>query len=123
MNAKDFVSCKYDIHLIKDGQLCVDRYPDLGLFREVFMKNDLPEKLDADFVLRFLILTYTPSSPFVKERTSDLPTRKTKVLEFLGITKQEQVTKEIEQLAMLNHVAIAHRWVTFLRIQASGLPY
>jgi hypothetical protein len=66
-----------------------------------------------------LILTYTPSSPFVKERTSDLPTRKTKVLEFLGITKQDQVTKKIEQLAMLSHIGIAHRWVTFLRIQAN----
>jgi hypothetical protein len=119
MNAKDFVSCKYDIHLIQKDQLCVDRYPDLGLFREIFMKKDLPKGLDPDFVLRFLILTYTPSSPFVKERTSDLPTRKTKVLEFLGITKQDQVTKKIEQLAMLSHIGIAHRWVTFLRIQAN----
>lgn len=115
----EFSSCKYDIHRMKKGEKCIDRYADLRAFRDVFEKNDLKKSLDSDFILKFLILTYTPSSPFAKDHPTDLKTRKTKVLEYLGIENSNQLTKDIQDAVTLKDLAVAKRWIIFLRIQAN----
>lgn len=115
----EFSSCKYDIHLMKHGEKCLDRYADLRIFGNVFNKKDLHKNIDPEFVMKFLILCYTPSSPFVKEFSSDLKTRKTKVLNYLGIENNAQLTKEIQDVVTLKHVGVCSRWIMFLRIQCN----
>ncbi len=115
----DFTTCKYDLHRIRKEESCFDRYADLGAFRNFFTQKKLRKGLDIEFIMKFLILSYTPSSPIVKEHISDLKTRKTKVLNYLGIDSQIQITKEIQDAVTLKDVAVASMWIMFLRIQAN----
>jgi hypothetical protein len=115
----DFSNCRYNINQLRQTDRCVDKYPDLGAYRHIFDKKDLPKGLDSDLVLRFLILTYTSSSPFVKDYPTDLDTRKTKAMEYLGYDKEDKLTPVLRDMCLLKQVGVAARWMFFLRIQAN----
>src|SRR5690606_14145634 len=87
-------------------------------FKEIFDKKDLPTDLDSEFVMKFLILVYTPSSPFVKTYV-DLPTRKTKALNYLGVDTNFELSPSLKDMASLRHAGVSARWLTFVRIQSN----
>lgn len=52
---------KYQVH--KYDEDIVSNFPDLNNFRVVFTPENLPEPLDPDLVLKYLVLMYDPGSP------------------------------------------------------------
>lgn len=54
-------SLKYQFH--KYDKDIVSNFPELNSFRKVFTPDSLPDPLDYDFVLKYIILMYDPGSP------------------------------------------------------------
>lgn len=86
INKKDYTKIKYPIHLLKTGDSIFDM-GDLAPMRSVFEKQNDDEQafeLDPEFVLRYLILMYSPGSPAI-EKFQQMGKRKTWVLSQLGV--------------------------------------
>lgn len=118
MDELDFTTCKYDIHKLAKGEKCLNRYRDLTLYAHIFDAEDLPEGVSSDFVLRYVIATYTASSPFAI-RYGNLPERKMRVLEWLGISSSDDLPDYIDDLCRLRSPSFMFRVIFFLRVQSN----
>jgi hypothetical protein len=82
MDKNLYKKIKYPIHLIKSDEE-VFEFPDLVPFKELFQTPD-GKSLDPAFVLKYLILMYSPGSPAIDQQ-KHVGKRKNWVMKELGI--------------------------------------
>ena len=91
MNKKEFAKMKYNFHSLKKGESIFD-LGDLSPFKEVFAVQSQEESdlgLDAEFVMKYIILMNSIGSPFI-EKYPRLGQRKTEVMKELGIEADDR---------------------------------
>lgn len=83
MTPSKYKKIKYAIHTLKKGESAMD-YPDLVMLKEdLFSKVDLGGP-DPEFVMRYIILMYSPGSP-ARDDHKHIGKRKTWVMKELGV--------------------------------------
>lgn len=120
MNKKDFADFKYPIHLLKPGESVFD-LADLKPLKEIFSKPDGMGLDDPEFVMKYIILMYTPGSPAIS-KLPHLGKRKTWVLDQLGVTPDEsnRYPDHINYLALNRCPTVVRKITTFLTLQGSN---
>jgi hypothetical protein len=119
MESKAFVKMKYRIDKIPMSEQVVFKFQDLSQFANVFASSvGLPEKLTADFVLRYIILMYSPGSPGI-EAYPMLSKRKGWALKELGVepNQQGEFPTEYNELLLNKNANCRAKIILFLRLQ------
>lgn len=122
MSSKDalYDGFKYPIHKLEDGESAIMRWPDLAACASIFADDsDLPPGLDPEFLMRYLILLYTPGSPAIDQH-HHLGKRKTWVLSQLGVEpdkKTQEYEPHINNMILMRSGGVRKKMVTFLRLQ------
>src|SRR5690606_12903526 len=82
-------------------------------------EDDLPEGVDADKVMRYLIYMFAPNTP-LRAYFPDIHNRKRYVLKRLGISADEDVpTDGYGQMCLMNQPWIIERFIAFTRLHCS----
>jgi hypothetical protein len=126
----DFSRMKYRVDLLPETTKCIDAYPDLGDFAQVFDNEmDLPHGsageplVDNDKILRYLIFMYSPNTPLRLQYPSPIK-RKQQALKLANIEAEDEDTGEVNDgwkaLCMLSEDWAISRFVTFCMIQDTG---
>jgi hypothetical protein len=119
MESKAFVKMKYRIDKIPMSEQVVFKFQDLSQFANVFASSvGLPERLTPDFVLRYIILMYSPGSPGI-EAYPMLSKRKGWALKELGVepNQQGEFPTEYNELLLNKNANCRAKIVLFLRLQ------
>lgn len=122
MSSKDSIyeGLKYPIHKLEDGESVILKWPDLAVNAPIFSDaSDLPQGLDPELLMKYLILMYTPGSPAI-EQHQHLGKRKTWVLSELGIEpdpKTQTYIPAINDMVLMRSAGVRKKAVTFLRLQ------
>jgi hypothetical protein len=67
MDSKAYQKIKYRIDKVSASDQVIFKFPDLMQFANIFAsENGLPSNLTADFVMRYIILMYSPGSPGIE---------------------------------------------------------
>jgi hypothetical protein len=119
MESKAFVKMKYRIDKIPMSEQVLFKFQDLSQFADVFASSvGLPERLTPDFVLRYIILMYSPGSPGI-EAYPMLSKRKGWALKELGVepNQQGEFPTEYNELLLNKNANCRAKIVLFLRLQ------
>lgn len=116
----DFSVTPYNIEAIPDGDSVVAHFSDLQLLAHVFAReDDLPEGVDPDKVMRYLIYMFSPNTP-LRAYFPDINNRKRYVLQRLNISADEGVeTDGYGQMCLMNKPWIIERFIAFTRLHCS----
>lgn len=113
----DFSKIAYNIENVPEDDDVIDRFPDLGLKGDVFMReDDLPSGVTADKVLRYLIYMFAPGTP-VRDAFPDINQRKKYTLNKLNIDLD--IDEGYTELCMMNAAWAVERFIVFTRLQCS----
>jgi hypothetical protein len=110
---------KYPIHTLRDGESAILAYRDLAQAATVFgSKEGMHPDLDPDFVMRYIILMYTPGTP-AYDQHKDIGKRKTWVMSELNVMCREDGTypPQYNELLTLSSPGVRKKVATFLRLQ------
>jgi hypothetical protein len=119
MDSKLYVKMKYRIDKVSASDSVLFKFPDLAQHANVFASEiNLPNNLTADFVMRYIILMYSPGSPGV-DIYPMLSKRKTWALRELGIEPHidGSFPTEYNELLLNKNQACRAKIVLFLRLQ------
>lgn len=110
----DFSRCVYNIEGIPSDKNCIDYFPDLKSLAHVFMReDDLPQGVDPDKVLRYLIYMFGPGNPIRDLFVGNIERRKQWTLNKLNLEIQEGETDGYAEMCAMNKAWIADRFVGF----------
>lgn len=118
----DFTRMKYRVDILPETTKCVDAFPDIGDLAHIFDNDeDLPEDVDPDKVVRYLIYMYAPNTPLTLQ-IPDINKRKAWALKAVNIDADEGgfVSEGYNQLCMLSEEWAAMRFVHFCLLHDSG---
>lgn len=115
----DYSRIAYPIEGIPDDEQVIEKFPDLLSKADVFCRDDVPEGVDTDKVLRYLIYMYAPGTPL--DEIPDIPARKNYVLKKLGIMEgdDEDVLSGYGEMCAINKPWIVERFITFTSFHCS----
>jgi hypothetical protein len=117
LSPKTLEGFKYPLHKVKPGESAILKWPDIAAYADVFAAEDLDEGVDAETVLKFIILCYTPSSPLVKSHPH-IGKRKTECMKLLDIPMDENGHfGPYNDILLLRSEGIRKRVMAFLKIQ------
>jgi hypothetical protein len=119
MDSKLYVKMKYRIDKVSASDSVLFKFPDLAQHANVFASEiNLPSNLTADFVMRYIILMYSPGSPGV-DIYPMLSKRKTWALRELGVEPHidGSFPTEYNELLLNKNQACRAKIVLFLRLQ------
>lgn len=116
----DFSKIAYNIENVPEGQPVVYGFSDLASQSHIFDRSDdLPEGVDADKVMRYLIYMFAPGTP-VRDAYPDINQRKKYTLNKLNIVIDESDTGEgYVELCLMNSEWAVDRYIAFTRLQCS----
>lgn len=120
INKKDYAKLKYNFHALKAGESIFDM-GDLAPLKDVFSTQGKEEKafdLDPEFVLKYLILMYSPGSPAI-EKFQQMGKRKTWVLSQLGVEPdaKNHYPDNINYLVTYKCAPVVRKTSVFLSLQ------
>lgn len=107
----EYARMKFNISVIPRNQRCIDHFPELKKFEEVFMAKD--KVGDPDLVLRYIILLYSPHSP--AESIPDLKKRKIWALKDV-LKVEEPFSQSLKDMVqwkdeVINRKAVIFMWI------------
>ena len=120
----DYSKMAYPIEDVPIGKSVVEKFSDLSTQADVFMReDDLPEGVEADLVMRYLIYMFSPGSPVVAV-FPDIQKRKQFVLNKLKITASEaeengNVPDGYGEMCLMKTPWIIDRFIAFSSLHAS----
>lgn len=120
----DYSKMAYPIEDVPMGKSVVEKFSDLSTQADVFMReDDLPEGVDGDIVMRYLIYMFSPNSPVVAA-FPDIQKRKQFVLNKLGVTANESeengnVPDGYGEMCLMKSEWIIDRFIAFSSLHAS----
>lgn len=113
----DYSKIAYNIEVIPIGEKVILHFGDLMSQAHIFDRDsDLPEGVDGDLVLRYLIYMFAPNTP-VRQSFPDILMRKNYVLKKLGIQAEEK--SGYSEMCLMSEQWILDRFIAFTRIQCS----
>ena len=115
---KGFESMFYYIEDIPEGENVVERFADLSSLADVFLRtDDLPEGVDADKVMRYLIYMFSPNTPLRRE-IPDFNSRKKFVLKKINVDTDEHgnVSEGYALMCAMNEDWIVDRFIKFTKL-------
>lgn len=119
MDSKLYTKMKYRIDKVSASENVIFKFPDLSQHANIFASEiNLPQGLTADFVMRYIILMYSPGSPGV-DIYPMLSKRKTWALRELGVEPSidGSFPTEYNQLTLNKNESVRAKIVLFLRLQ------
>jgi hypothetical protein len=125
----DFSRMKYRVDLLPETKKCIEEYPDLNDFAQVFdNESDLPTDLegdslvDNDKVLRYLIYMYSPNTPLLMQFPNPNKRKQwaLKAANVESIDEEGEVNEGWQALCMLSEQWAISRFVTFCMIHDTG---
>jgi hypothetical protein len=119
MDSKLYTKMKYRIDKISASENVIFKFPELSQHAQVFASEiNLPGNLTADFVMRYIILMYSPGSPGI-DIYPMLSKRKTWALRELGVEPHidGSFPTEYNELLLNKNQACRAKIVLFLRLQ------
>lgn len=117
----DYSRIRWNIEDIPEHENVIEKFKDLMACGHVFMDEDnLPQDVNPDKVLRFLILMYSPNTPI--RDIPDQRRRKQYVLNKLNLIDGESVSTGYKQMCEMQEPWIVSRFLTFTRL-FSNLEY
>lgn len=119
MDSKIYHKMKYRIDKIPMTDQVIFKFPDLMQFANIFASEiGMPQNVTADFVMRYIMLMYSPGSPGI-EIYPMLAKRKTWALKELGINPlvDGSFPTEYNELLLNKNQACRAKVVLFLRLQ------
>ena len=119
MDSKLYTKMKYRIDKISASENVIFKFPELSQQAQVFASEiNLPANLTADFVMRYIILMYSPGSPGI-DIYPMLSKRKTWALRELGVEPHidGSFPTEYNELLLNKNQACRAKIVLFLRLQ------
>lgn len=119
MDSKLYTKMKYRVDKISASENVIFKFPELSQNANVFASEiDLPQNLTADFVMRYIILMYSPGSPGI-DIYPMLSKRKTWALRELGVEPNidGSFPTEYNELLLNKNLACRAKIVLFLRLQ------
>ena len=116
----DFSKIAYNLEGIPEGENVIEKFSDLASQAHIFDRtDDLPEGVDADKVVRYLIYMFAPGTP-VKEAYPDINQRKRYTLNKLNIKVDDTDDGDgYAQLCLMNAEWAVERYIAFTRLQCS----
>jgi hypothetical protein len=119
MDSKIYHKMKYRIDKIPMTDQVIFKFPDLMQFANIFASEiGMPQNVTADFVMRYIMLMYSPGSPGI-EIYPMLAKRKTWALKELGVNPlvDGSFPTEYNELLLNKNQACRAKVVLFLRLQ------
>lgn len=110
---------KYRIDRVPSTEQVVFKFPDLAQHGTVFANNfGLPPEITPDFVLRYIILMYSPGSPGI-DAYPQLSKRKTWALRELGVEPEMDGSypQTYNDILLNKNANVRAKIVLFLRLQ------
>jgi len=115
--AMNYGPMAYYIEDVPEGESVVEKFPDLLAKADVFCReDDLPEGVDGDKVMRYLIYMFSPNTP-LRIDIPDMNIRKNFALNKLNIEADElgEIPSGYSEMCMMNSEWIINRFMTFTR--------
>lgn len=116
----DYSRIAHNIDNIPDSEKVIDHFSDLSSQAHVLdREDDLPDGVEADKVLRYLILMFSPNTP-VRDAYPDINQRKKYCLLKLNLLSGDDAASDgYSQMCMMNEEWIIERFITFTRLFCS----
>lgn len=113
----DYSRMSYPIEGMPDTERIVERFPDLTALSHVFDNDDVPDGVDNDKVLRYLIYMFAPGTP-LRTEIPDFKMRKQFVLRKINIEANEdgQVADGYGEMCLMRQDWIIDRFIAFTRL-------
>lgn len=112
----DYSRIAYNIESIPEGEKCIEHFPDLMTQAHIFEADDLPEDVDSDKVLRYLIYAFAPGTP-LRNAIPHLDKRRKFILGKLNLLAEAQ--GGYGEMCLINKPWIIERFIAFTRLQQS----
>lgn len=106
----EYKTMRFNIRKLNEDDEVIFKFPELYVYKDVFLANDLGPDLDPDFVLRYLIYMYDLGSP--ARATNDLKKRKAWAMNELGRNPESYTKAETDMLFWKNK-GVNKRFVLF----------
>lgn len=109
----------YPFHNLKEGVSVLDAFKELSeipIFRE---EKELPEGVDNEFVMRYIILMYAKGSPAI-DKFPHVGKRRTWVMQELGVeaSDSKEFEKKYDELLLNRNALILQKKCAFLSLQS-----